>query len=95
MPCTQVPLKEENWGASLKLLTKPRSFSWSAFSLPLFCILTTSLFSHAWGFTPPPSEDVPKTFTLKGKEIAFKALTNPLKKDLKAIKQGGILYTER
>ncbi len=94
MQCTQVPPKEGSWDASLKLLTKPSTLFWSAFRISFFYILTTFLFSPAWGFTPPPSEDVPKIFLLKGKETAFKNLTNPFKKDPKIIKEGGVLYTK-
>lgn len=60
--------------------------------LLLFCFLATS--SPAWGFTPPPSEDVPKTFTFKGKQISLKGLSNPFKKDPKVVNQGGTLYTK-
>jgi mono/diheme cytochrome c family protein len=57
----------------------------------LFCFLATS--APAWGFTPPPSEGVPKTFLFKDKPIALKSLTNPFKKDPKVINEGGTLYT--
>jgi len=84
------PQKEKNWGASLKPLKKP--FYWfGAFHLLLFCSLTIS---PAWGFTPPPSEDVPKAFTLKGKQVALSSLHNPYKDDPKALYQGGALYTK-
>ena len=59
---------------------------------PFFCVLLLS--APAWGFTPPPSEDVPKTFTFKGKPLNLKNLTNPLKKDDKVINEGGTLYTK-
>ncbi|MBT5551376.1 MAG: c-type cytochrome [Nitrospina sp.] len=85
------PPKEKNWGVSLKPLIKPGIFS-GVFHLLLFYSIALS--APAWGLTPLPSEDVPKTFTLKGKEISLKELTNPLKKDPKAINQGGTLYTK-
>jgi mono/diheme cytochrome c family protein len=89
------PLKEKKWGASLKLLIKPTNFSWGAIHMHLFyIIIASSLINPAWGFTPPPSEDVPEAFTLKGKEVTYKSLSNPLKKDSKAITQGGVLYTQ-
>ena len=89
----QVPQKEKKWGASLKPLINPPTFSWpGVFNLFLFFSLCIT--APAWGLTPPPSEDVPKTFTLKGKEIPLKSLANPLKNDPKAIKQGGTLYTK-
>ncbi len=60
--------------------------------LLLFCSLTIS--SPAWGFPPPPSEDVPKSFILKDKKVVLKDLTNPFKKDAKGIiTKGGALYS--
>jgi mono/diheme cytochrome c family protein len=76
----------------LKPLKKTGTFSWSG-ALRLF-LLSLVLSTPVWGFTPPPSEDVPKTFILKDKEVTLKDLANPLKKDPNAINQGGILYTK-
>ena len=90
---TQEPLKEKNWGASLKPLKKSGIFYWlSVFHLLLLYTLTTS--APTWGFTPPPSEDVPKTFTLKGKQITLNSLSNPYKNDPQALNKGGALYTK-
>ncbi len=77
--------KEKNWGARpLK-----KSCYW------LFQLLLLYTASAAWGFTAPPSEDVPKTFALKGKQLALKNLSNPYnKKDPKTINSGGVLYTK-
>ncbi len=48
----------------------------------------------AWGFPPPPPpEDVPKTFTLKNKQVALHNLSNPYEDDPDAIADGGALYT--
>jgi cbb3-type cytochrome c oxidase subunit III len=85
------PQKEKNWGVSLKPLIKPPIFS-GALHLFLFCSIILS--APAWGISSPPSEDIPKSFTLKGKEISLNDLVNPLKKDPEAINQGGILYTK-
>jgi len=74
-------------------MLKPGTFSWpGVFYLLLYFSLCITV--PASGFSPPPSEDVPKTLTIKGKEIPLKSLTNPLKNNPKAIKQGGILYTK-
>ncbi|MZH03049.1 MAG: hypothetical protein F3745_06560, partial [Nitrospinae bacterium] len=59
--------------------------------LLVLCFLAA--FSPAWGFTPPPSEDVPKSFDFKGKTVTLKNLTNPYKGDPKVLKKGGTLYT--
>ncbi len=77
----------------MKALKKSGIFYWlSVFHLLLLYTLTTS--APTWGFTPPPSEDVPKTFTLKGKQIALNNLSNPFKNDPKALNKGGALYTK-
>ena len=60
--------------------------------LLLFCFLATS--APAWGFTPPPSEDVPETFIFKNKPVTLKNLTNPFKNNPKVINEGGTLYTK-
>ncbi|MBC8287577.1 MAG: c-type cytochrome [Nitrospinae bacterium] len=59
--------------------------------LLLFCFLATS--APSWGFTPPPSEDLPKSFVYKDKSITLKNLTNPFKGNPKVVKKGGTLYT--
>ncbi len=87
------PQKEKSWGASLKPFIKAGIFhEHGVIPLLLFCFLATS--APAWGFTPPPSEDVPKIFIFKDKPIALKSLSNPFKKDPKVIKEGGTLYTK-
>lgn len=93
MPSFREPQKVKNWGASLKPLIKPGIFSRLGVlrQLIIFALITST---PAWGFTPPPSEDVPKTFTLKGSKVAIKNLANPFKDDPKALMQGGTLYTK-
>ena len=77
----------------MKPLKKSSIFYWlGVFHLLLLFTLTTS--APTWAFTPPPSEDVPKTFTLKGKLIALNNLSNPFKNDPKALNKGGALYTK-
>lgn len=89
----QEPQKAKKWGARLKPTIKPGSSRRrSAIHLFLFCFLATS--APAWGFTPPPSEDVPKNFIYKDKPVTLKSLTNPFKDDPKVIKKGGTLYTK-
>ena len=85
--------KAKKWGASLKPQIKPGTlYRISVLHLFLFCILAAS--APAWGFTPPPSEDIPISFLFKDKSITLKNLTNPFKVDSKVLKKGGTLYTK-
>ncbi len=94
MLSSQEPQKAKNWGGRLESRIKSRNYYREGF-LHLFIICVIAITSPAWGFPPPPSEDVPKTFLLKGKEVALNGLKNPFKEASKEnIKKGGILYTQ-
>jgi mono/diheme cytochrome c family protein len=85
------PQKEKKWGARLKPSIKHGiSPKQGVIHLFLFCFLAIP----AWGFTPPPSEDVPKSFVFKDKPITLKSLTNPYKGDPNVLNKGGTLYTK-
>ena len=87
------PQKAKKWGVRLKPSIKPGFLSKQVIArLFLFCFLAT--FSSAWGFTSPPSEDVPKSFFLKDQSITLKNLTNPYKDNPKVLNKGGVLYTK-
>jgi mono/diheme cytochrome c family protein len=89
----QEPQKGKKWGVRLKPFIKPGFLSKQVIvHLFLFCFLAT--FSSAWGFTPPPSEDVPKSFFFKDQSITLKNLTNPYKDNPKVLNKGGTLYTK-
>jgi len=84
------PLKGKKWGVSLKP-SPCNLYGHGLIYLFFFCFLATS--APVWGFTPPPSEGVPKTFLYKDQTITLKNLTNPFKDDHKVLKEGGTLYT--
>ena len=87
------PQKAKRWGVSLKPSIKPGIPHGSGvMHLLLFCFLATS--APAWGFTPPPSEGVPKSFLFKDQPITLKNLSNPYKGDPKVLNKGGTLYTK-
>ncbi len=94
MQSSQERQKVKSWGVSLKPLIKSRiSCRAGLLTLLFFCNLAITF--PVWGVPLPPSEDVPKTFILKGKEVALKDLINPLKKDPSVkINEGGVLYTK-
>ena len=89
----QEPQKVKNWGASLKLTIQPDfTIRYGAAFLCLYLSLVISI--PVWGFSPPPSEDIPKSFDYKGKSVKLKNLTNPFKNEPEVIKKGGTLYTK-
>ena len=85
--------KAKKWDASLK--PRIKSGTSNRFRL-LYLFLLCSLVMpfSVWGFTPPPSEDIPTSFLFKDKTITLKNLLNPFKDDPKIIKEGGALYTK-
>lgn len=87
------PQKGKKWGVRLKPSIKPGISSKQVIAnLFLFCFLAT--FSTAWGFTQPPSEDIPNSFIFKDQFITLKNLTNPYKSDPEVLNKGGTLYTK-
>ena len=87
------PQKGKKWGVRLKPSIKPGISSKRVIAnLFLFCFLAT--FSTAWGFSQPPSEDIPKSFVFKDQSITLKNLTNPYKDNPEVLNKGGTLYTK-
>jgi mono/diheme cytochrome c family protein len=86
------PQKEKKWGASLNPKIKSCTSCFLVLHLFFLCVLTTPL--PAWGFTPPPSENIPVSILFKNESLTLKNLKNPFEDDPKILKKGGTLYTK-